>query len=187
MPSNKFKNYTNYWGRRVIQFDNNIWGLKRVQGPPSLVWRGMEYVNVSLKEKKIVYMFCWDHHTVLIATQENQSVFVPTRIFWRDARQQAAVNKSLCLNPNLLQACHFLKPRRTWLYRDPLFFIIKIIPIMFPSLLLSEVVFFSCSPSGKNVTFKVLCGNPTNCALVDKDLNTAHFQGLTRKCSLLWL
>lgn len=144
----------------------------------------MEYENLSLTEKKIA-TFCWDHHAVFIATQENQSVFVPTRIFRIDARQQVAVNKLLCLNPNLLQACHFLKPRITWVYRDPLFFLITIIPIsVFLSLLLSEAVSFSCSPPGKNITLKVLSGNPTNCVLVDKDHNTAQFQGFMRKYSL---
>lgn len=48
---------------------------------------------------------------------------------------------------------------------------------MFPSAPLSEAVQFSCSPSGKSNTFKVLCGNPANCALVDEGYNTAHFQG----------
>lgn len=144
----------------------------------------MEYVNLSLTEKNIVTTFCWDHHAVLVGAEENRSVFVPTRIFRIDARQQVAINKLLCLNPNLLQACHFLKPRITWVYRHPLFFIITITPIMLSSLLLSEAVRFSCSSSGKNI--KVLCGNPKNCALVDKGCNTAHFQRLMRKCSLLW-
>lgn len=68
MRNSKFQNYTKYWGRRVIQFDNNIWGLKRVRGPPRLVWRGMEYANLSQKEKDSRYIlmrspFCFDCNT----------------------------------------------------------------------------------------------------------------------------
>lgn len=66
MPDSKFQNYTKYWGRRVIQFGNNIWGLKRVQGPPSLVCRGMKYANLSLKAKKThfdeITMLFWLQH-----------------------------------------------------------------------------------------------------------------------------
>ena len=144
----------------------------------------MGCVNLSLTEKRIVAVFYWDHHAVLIATQENQSVFVYT-ISRIGVRQQVAVNKLLHLNPYLLQACHFPKPRVMSVYKDLLFFLITIMPIMFPSPPRSESVHFSCSPPGKNNTIKVCCGNPANCALVEKGHDTTH-RGVMRKGSLLW-
>lgn len=92
-----------------------------------------------------------------------------------DVRLQVAVNKLLRLNPNLLQACHFPNPRITKFIKIPrlLFFLITITTIM-P--LISEAVPFSCSPPGNNNIYKALCGNPANCALVDKGHNAVHFQ-----------
>lgn len=42
--------------------------------------------------------------------------------------------------------------------------------------LIFEAVPFSCSPPGNNNIYKALCGNPANCALVDKGHNAGHFQ-----------
>lgn len=72
----------------------------------------MGYANLSLTEEQIVAIFYWDHHAVLIATQETQSVFLPTRISRIDVRQQVAVNKLLRLKSQFTSGLPFSKTKK---------------------------------------------------------------------------